>query len=130
MDGNTFSFEGLDDGDYVLTETKTPEGYVAIDPIEFTVTADHQIIWDGADRTSVLTSLNGDVTTGELDLTADKDAGSRSGEIVNEAEIKVTEEKIEDARKRDDDKQKYQLMRIKEKLEAEMQRVNMNASTF
>ena len=53
-------------------------------------------------------------------------------ELVRElkAEIKVTEEKIEDARKRDDDKQKYQLIRIKEKLEAEMQRVNMNAATF
>ena len=33
----TFTFEGLDDGEYVLTETKTPDGYKPIDPVTFTV---------------------------------------------------------------------------------------------
>ena len=44
------------------------------------------------------------------------------------AEIKVTEEKIEDAKANGDNKQKYQLMRIKEKLEAELVRVGANSS--
>ena len=42
---NVFTGKGLDDGDYVLTETKAPEGYKPIDPIEFTVTADHTVEW-------------------------------------------------------------------------------------
>lgn len=36
--GTTFVFNGLDDGDYVLTET-APTGYNPVDPIEFTITA-------------------------------------------------------------------------------------------
>ena len=42
--GTTFTFTGLDDGDYRLTETKTPAGYNSIDPIEFTVTAEHDVL--------------------------------------------------------------------------------------
>lgn len=50
-------------------------------------------------------------------------------ELVRElkAEIKVTEEKIEDAKANGDNKQKYQLMRIKEKLDAELVRVGVNS---
>lgn len=36
--GSTFVFNGLDDGDYVLTET-APTDYNSVDPIEFTITA-------------------------------------------------------------------------------------------
>ena len=43
------------------------------------------------------------------------------------AEIKVTEEKIEDAKANGDNKQKYKLMRIKEKLEAERMRIGTNS---
>ena len=66
--GTTFTFKGLDDGNYVLTETKTPAGRVTVDPINFTVTAGHTEIWDGTDetRTTILTSLTGNVTTGVL----------------------------------------------------------------
>ena len=51
-------------------------------------------------------------------------------ELIRElkAEIRVTEEKISDANANGDQKQKYQLMRIKEKLEAEMARVTLNSS--
>lgn len=42
-EGTVFTFKGLDDGDYRLTETETPEGYNSIDPIEFTITATHEI---------------------------------------------------------------------------------------
>jgi fimbrial isopeptide formation D2 family protein/LPXTG-motif cell wall-anchored protein len=37
----TFTFTGIDDGTYVLSETDTPEGYNSIDDITFTVTATH-----------------------------------------------------------------------------------------
>ena len=47
-----------------------------------------------------------------------------------EAEIKVTEEKIEDAKNAGDNQQKYKLMRIKEKLTAELTRVTVNAKTI
>lgn len=50
-------------------------------------------------------------------------------ELVRElkAEIKVTEEKIEDAKSNGDNQAKYKLMRIKEKLEAELVRVGANS---
>lgn len=50
-------------------------------------------------------------------------------ELVRElkAEIKVTEEKIEDAKAKDDKEQKYKLMRIKEKLDAEVVRIGTNS---
>ena len=44
-DGNatTFSFDGIDDGDYKLVETVVPAGYNKVDDIEFTVTAEHGV---------------------------------------------------------------------------------------
>ena len=39
----TFEWNGLDDGDYRIEEVVTPEGYNTIAPIEFQVTADHEI---------------------------------------------------------------------------------------
>ncbi len=38
-EGTTFTFRGLDEGRYRLTETTTPAGYNTIEPIYFTVTA-------------------------------------------------------------------------------------------
>ena len=82
----TFTFEGLDDGEYVLTETKTPDGYKPIDPVTFTVEAVHNQEWDvtnreqvAAKRKDVLTSLNGvyiytDQATGE-EVKSDKITG-------------------------------------------------------
>lgn len=75
----SFAFTGLDDGDYKLTETTTPDGYNTIAPIEFTISAEHEA--DSADPK--LTSLSGDVTSGEAKFTADKDAGSLTTDVVN-----------------------------------------------
>lgn len=80
----TFTFTGLDDGEYRLTETEAPELYNKIEPIYFTVTAEHDVVWEVKDRTDVLTSLSGDVATGELQFTADKAAGKLATDIVNE----------------------------------------------
>ena len=75
----SFEFKGLDDGDYRLTETKTPAGYNTIAPVEFTISAEHDA--DSADPK--LTSLSGDVTSGEAKFTADTNAGSLTTNVVN-----------------------------------------------
>lgn len=79
-DGATFTFTGLDDGDYRLTETVAPEGYNMLDaPIEFTVSADHDV----ASADPKLNNLTGD------ELTGDVDSGVLSTDIVNETGNKL-----------------------------------------
>lgn len=80
-EGTTFTFTGLDDGNYRLTETKTPAGYNSIDPIEFTVTAAHDIVSDNP----ALTSLSGNATTGKITFTPNTTEGSLSADVVNNA---------------------------------------------
>lgn len=82
-DATSFTFSGLDDGNYRLTETTTPAGYNTIDPITFTVTAEHNIVWTTGDRTNVLTSLNGNKVSGEITFTSNKTEGSLSANVVN-----------------------------------------------
>lgn len=80
VDGGTkFTFTGLDDGDYRLTETVTPAGYNTIDPIEFTITATHT---ENSDDPK-LADLNGNVTTGEISFTPNKSDGSLTATVVN-----------------------------------------------
>ena len=74
----SFTFEGLDDGTYKLTETVTPSGYNTITPITFEVTATHS---DG-DAPS-LTDLNGKKVSGEIAFTKDVSAASLSADVVN-----------------------------------------------
>lgn len=74
--GSTFTFTGLDDGDYKLSETATPQGYDSISDIEFKITATHDITSDDPQ----LTALTGD---GGITLTPDLTAGILTGEIVN-----------------------------------------------
>lgn len=80
-EGTTFTFSGLDDGNYRLTETTTPAGYNSIDPIEFTVTAEHDVLSDNP----ALTSLSGNATTGELKFTSNTTEGSLSTDVVNKS---------------------------------------------
>ena len=80
-EGTTFTFSGLDDGDYRLTETKTPDGYNTIDPIEFTITATHEVKSDNP----ALTSLNGNATTGEITFTSNTGDGSLTADVVNKS---------------------------------------------
>lgn len=79
-DGTTFTFTGLDDGEYVLEETKTPEGYNTISPITFKITAEHDIESDDPQ----LTKLNGDKVSGEITFTSDLKEGSLTSNIVNQ----------------------------------------------
>lgn len=76
---DVFTFSGLDDGDYVLKETKTPDGYNTANNIEFTIKADHSIESDAPE----LNSLSGDKVTGNITLKADKAEGSLSTPVQN-----------------------------------------------
>ena len=75
----SFEFTGLDDGDYILTETETPEGYNTMDPIKFKITADHEVESDNP----TFTDLSGNKVTGEIDFTVAKDQGSLTAQVVN-----------------------------------------------
>ena len=52
-----------------------------IAPIEFTVTAEHDVLSDNP----ALTSLSGNATTGELTFTSNTTEGSLSDDVVNQA---------------------------------------------
>ena len=78
-EGTSFTFKGLDAGKYVLKETKTPDGYNTIKPIEFTIDADYDKEADDPQ----LTKLSGDVTSGVAQFDANKADGSLTAGIVN-----------------------------------------------
>ena len=80
-EGTEFTFKGLDDGIYRLTESVTPAGYNTIDPIVFVVTAEHDILSDNP----ALTSLNGEAVTGLIDFTPVLDQGALTTDVVNNA---------------------------------------------
>ena len=85
-DGKQFTFKGLDDGEYTLTETVTPDGYNTIDPITFKVNANHEITWEGAgDRNTLLKSLSGNKVTGQITFTSDKGTGALTTNIINKS---------------------------------------------
>lgn len=84
-EGTIFTFKGLDDGDYILTETVTPATYNTIEPIEFTVTAEHTVIWNTEARTDILTSLTGSTADGKVTFTADLDKSSLTTDVVNQS---------------------------------------------
>lgn len=83
--GTSFTFKGLDDGDYVLKETTTPAGYNSIADITFTVTAAHDIEWTTQSRDTVLTSLTGKAASGEITFTPDISEGSLTAGVVNKS---------------------------------------------
>lgn len=85
-DGTTFTFKGLDDGNYILTETTTPAGYNTIDPITFTVTADHTFDnWDGTNRSGQLTSLTGNTASGSITFTANSNKSELATNVINKS---------------------------------------------
>ena len=92
----SFTFSGLDDGQYKLTETKTPVRYNTIDPIYFVIEATHDETADAPTLKTLnayLTDANGNKQTemknGEsvnIDLgTVDLTAGSITTTVVNKS---------------------------------------------
>ena len=84
--GSTFSFTGLGQGDYRLTETDVPKGYneMSPNPVGFTISATYSIEGDAA----TISALTGT----ELDFTPDTSAGSLTADILNQsgAELPTT----------------------------------------
>ena len=76
-DRTTFEWAGLDDGDYILKETKVPEGYNGLKDIVFSISADHT----GVSGDPKLTSLS----SGDLDGTITLSGGVISETIENKA---------------------------------------------
>ena len=62
-DMTTFTWSGLDDGDYKLVETTTPSGYNTIPDIEFTITATHDA---SSDNPTLISLSGGDKFTGVI----------------------------------------------------------------
>ena len=87
----TFTFAGLDDGEYRLTEVKAPQHYNKIEPIRFAVNAEHDVVWEVQERTDVLTSLTGDVATGTITFASDLTAGQLTTDVVNDRGVILPE---------------------------------------
>ena len=79
-EGTVFGFTGLDDGTYVLRETKTPDGYNSIEDQTFTISAKHD---ENSDNPK-LTALTGDVASGSIiNLGVMLEKGELSTDVVN-----------------------------------------------
>ena len=100
-EGTVFSFTGLDDGEYRITETKAPAGYNAIDAIYFTVTANHDILSDNPALTSLSATVHKEdgsayseeeIKSGKVaSFTVDNSAGNLKTDIVNKAGVVLPE---------------------------------------
>ena len=75
---NRFSFNGIDDGYYVLCETTTPSQYNTMEPQVFKVTATH-----GGEDGLTLETLSGNKVTGDISFNVAKDTGTLSTDITN-----------------------------------------------
>ena len=91
--GTTFSFKGMDDGEYRITETVAPAGYNKIDAIYFTVTAEHDLLADDPKLTKLeATQTEADLEAGEIatfDVVLEN--GAISTDVVNEAGVELPE---------------------------------------
>lgn len=78
-DGTTFTFTGLDDGEYRLEETRTPEGYNTMDKIDFMIEATH----DETSANPQLKTLTGNKLTGEVLFTTNPAEGTLETNVIN-----------------------------------------------
>lgn len=91
--GTIFTFTGLDDGLYRLTETTTPAGYNTIDPIYFEITAEHEVLSDNPALTSLSATQKKDDSGAALDTgvvatfaaTCTPEDGTITSNIVNQS---------------------------------------------
>lgn len=77
--GTTFTFTGLDDGEYKLEETTTPEGYNTMAPIEFNIEATH----DETSADPQLNTLTGNKLNGEVLFTPKTTEGTLETDVIN-----------------------------------------------
>lgn len=82
--GTVFTFTGLDDGEYRITETQEPQGYNKLtESIYFTVSATHDVESDDPALTALTNSytdtanlVTGDVTTGAFKVDVVNESGN------------------------------------------------------
>ena len=90
---STFTFSGIDDGEYLLVEVKAPTGYNCLEPKTFSVTATHAATAAALDKTTkkdngsdVLTAVSG---TGQITLAehtkADGTIDGVSTDVINQS---------------------------------------------
>lgn len=78
--GTTFSFKGLDDGYYRLTETEAPATYNKLkESIYFEISAAHVTEADNP----TLTALSGNKVSGEISFTKETEEDALSADVVN-----------------------------------------------
>ena len=75
---STFTWKGIDDGDYKLVETEAPRRYNSIEDIEFTVTAEHDTLSDDPELKSLNggNKFSGDIDTGVLSTDIENKQGN------------------------------------------------------
>lgn len=85
----TFEFKGLDDGTYKLTEITTPAGYNTIEPIVFTINAEHGTSGNPATLNGIQIIVPADSKVTADNFTVEQDAGKLTGvvstNVVNQA---------------------------------------------
>ena len=82
--GDSFAFKGVDDGIYVLVETKIPAGYNAWDDVKFEIKATHE---ETADAPKLLTLTGGELFTGHVDVPN----GILDADIINNSGVELPE---------------------------------------
>lgn len=78
-DGTTFTFTGLDDGEYRLEETRTPEGYNTMDKIDFRIEATH----DETSANPQLKTLTGNKLNGDVLFNTNPAEGTLETDVKN-----------------------------------------------
>ena len=92
-----FTFKGLDDGVYRLTETKTPKGYNTMNPnpLYFTISATHEINAVKPKLTELIgdasKDLKGNPQTGDVTFDSNTENGSLTTNIVNKSGSQLPE---------------------------------------
>ena len=84
--GDSFAFKGVDDGIYVLVETKIPAGYNAWDDVKFEIKATHE---ETADAPKLLTLTGGELFTGEVE--AVRNSGILDADVINNSGVELPE---------------------------------------
>ena len=90
---STFTFSGIDDGEYLLVEVKAPDGYNCLEPKTFSVEGTHAATAAALDKTTkkdngndVLTAVSG---TGQITLAEHKKADNTidgvSTDVINQS---------------------------------------------
>ena len=80
-DGAAFTFSGLDDGQYILTQTAAPDGCTPMEPVAFEISAEHETMSD--DPKLIRLSASG----GGLTFTASAEQGFLSADVLNQQSV-------------------------------------------